>query len=214
MRYEALNTYRSEKQISVLALAHHQDDLLETRLMRLIRGTGLQGLGAMEVFKAPYLRPFLSTSKAELLKYVDSHNMDFVNDPTNADTIPLRNWIRQVWLPMLEAKQEGSSASMARSLATMAAEAGADDSWGDLLRLQNRPLELGLSRVFYATLTESQQRRLLAQYVYSLGKRDFSRSHIEEIQKRLDNSQKVLTFKVGGCLWDINAEQVKVLILE
>lgn len=212
-RYQVLEDCLRKNNLSVLALGHHRDDLLETRLMRLIRGTGLQGLKAMEILKGAHFRPLLENSKSELQAYVISCGLTFVEDPTNSSLDPFRNWIRQQWLPALEARQEGASASLARSLETIASEvAGGSGLEGNLLQSESK--EQGLSRAFYLTLSESQQRRLLAQYLYLLGKRDFSRSHLEEIQKRLDNSQKVITFKVGGCLWNINAEQIKVQILE
>ncbi|MNL30993.1 hypothetical protein D3C87_1527600 [compost metagenome] len=70
----------------------------------------------------------------------------------------------------------------------------------------------GISRAYYLTLNGHEQKRLLAQYLWALGRKDFSSAQLEEIQKRLDKTQKVITFKIGGCNWDINAQQIKVLI--
>ncbi len=211
-RYEALRGLMKDCGLDILATGHHRDDLLETRLIRLLRGTGAQGLQAMAVYKDQIFRPFLDVGKAELKSYLRSEKVRAFEDPSNKSTDPLRNWIREEWLVDLERRQKGAVATMARSLDTIAHDS-AVQSWGELLsagQVSTSDLTKGLSRCFYLTLTSLEQKRFLAQYLYSLGKRDFSQAHIEEIQKRLDNSQKVITFKVGGCEWSINAEQIMV----
>lgn len=207
LRYAEIERLKNMHGFQVVALGHHQDDLLETRLLRLVRGTGGQGLTAMKEWDGKLLRPFLSKSKAELEKYLQEEAQNFCEDPTNRHLDPLRNWMRQEWLPQLEARAVGSVSSLARSLETLAAEAQTRE---DLLAPEENYKTHGFRRSYYLTLTASEQKRLLAQYLFSLGKKDFSQAHLEEIQKRLDKSQKVITFQVGGCHWEINAEQIKV----
>ncbi|WP_413613454.1 tRNA lysidine(34) synthetase TilS [Bdellovibrio sp. HCB-110] len=209
LRYEALDRLMKEEKFNLLATGHHRDDLLETRLLRLVRGTGAQGLQAMHVLKDGIFRPFLDVTKKELKKYLREEKWRVLEDPTNASLDPLRNWIREEWLKVLDRRARGASAALARSLETIALEIE-NRPWGDLLSQNEAYKTQGLSRGFYLTLSPFEQKRLLAQYLFALGKRDFSQSHLEEIQKRLDKSQKVITFKVGGCHWEVNAEQVKV----
>lgn len=209
LRYEALQRLMKEEKIDILATGHHRDDLLETRLLRLIRGTGAQGFQAMHVLKDSVFRPFLDVSKKELKKYLRTEKIRIFEDPSNASLDPLRNWLREEWLKSLELKMRGASAALGRSLETIASELESRP-WGDLLSQNEAYKSQGLSRGFYLTLSPFEQKRLLAQYLFSLGKKDFSQAHLEEIQKRLDKSQKVITFKVGGCLWEVNAEQIKV----
>lgn len=209
LRYEALDKLMQQEGFTVLATGHHSDDLLETRLLRLIRGTGAQGMQAMHIYKAPLLRPFLEVGKAELKKYLRVEKIRAFEDPSNVSLDPLRNWIRQDWLKALEKKSRGVTRSLSRSLETIARDLESS-SWGELLRENEDFKSQGLSRAFYLTLTPLEQRRMLAQYLFALGKKDFTQAHLEEIQKRLDNSKKMITFKVGGCEWEINAEQIKV----
>ncbi|MEK2645433.1 tRNA lysidine(34) synthetase TilS [Bdellovibrio sp. BCCA] len=209
LRYEALDRLMKDEKFQILATGHHRDDLLETRLLRLIRGTGAQGFQAMHVFKDSVFRPFLEITKKELKKYLREEKLRIFEDPSNSKLDPLRNWIREEWLKELERRARGASAALARSLETIALEIE-NRPWGDLLSQNESYKTQGLSRGFYLTLSPFEQKRLLAQYLFALGKRDFSQSHLEEIQKRLDKSQKVITFKVGGCHWEVNAEQVKV----
>lgn len=209
LRYEALDKLMKQEGFTVLATGHHSDDLLETRLLRLIRGTGAQGMQAMHIYKAPLFRPFLEVGKSELKKYLRAEKIRAFEDPSNESLDPLRNWIRQDWLKALEKKSRGVTRSLSRSLETIARDLESS-SWGELLRQNEDFKSQGLSRAFYLTLTPHEQRRMLAQYLFALGKKDFTQAHLEEIQKRLDNSKKVITFKVGGCEWEINAEQIKV----
>ena len=209
LRYEALQRLMKEEAFDYLSTGHHRDDLLETRLMRLIRGTGAQGLQAMHVLKDQTFRPFLEVSKKELKKYLREEKVRIYEDPSNESLDPLRNWVREEWLKSLERRSRGSTSALARSLETIALEIESRP-WGDLLSQNEAYKTQGISRGFYLTLSPFEQKRLLAQYLFALGKRDFSQSHLEEIQKRLDKSQKVITFKVGGCHWEVNAEQDKV----
>ncbi|KYG64009.1 tRNA(Ile)-lysidine synthetase [Bdellovibrio bacteriovorus] len=206
-RFAAIESVKNQHNFAVVALGHHRDDLLETRMMRLIRGTGGQGLAAMREWDQGMFRPLLSRAKLELEAYVADENAPFLADPSNNDLDPLRNWLRKEWLPQLEVRSVGSVGVLARSLETIVDEIS---TRGDLLSSQEDFGSQGLQRSFYLTLTLSEQKRLLAQYLFALGKRDFSQSHIEEIQKRLDNSQKVITFQVAGLNWEINAQQIKV----
>lgn len=209
LRYEALERLKKEQGFEIVAAGHHRDDLLETRLMRLIRGTGAQGFTAMHVLRDGLFRPFLEISKRELKKYLREEKLRSFEDPSNESLDPLRNWVREDWLKALEKRSRGSTAALARSLETIAQEIESRP-WGDLLSQNEAYKSQGLQRAFYLTLSLFEQKRLLAQYLYSLGKKDFSQSHLEEIQKRLDKSQKVITFKVAGCQWEVNAEQIKV----
>ncbi len=131
-------------------------------------------------------------------------------DPTNDSLDPLRNWVREEWLKSLEKKVPGgASGALGRSLETLALRVGTT-RMGRSPESNEAYKSQGLSRGFYLTLNSFEQKKLLAQYLFSLGKRDFSQAHLEEIQKRLDKSQKMITFKVAGCHWEVNAQQIKV----
>jgi tRNA(Ile)-lysidine synthetase, N-terminal domain len=210
-RYAALQKLMRSEGFDVLALGHHRDDLLETRLLRLIRGTGGQGLQAMDFYKNRQFRPLLETSKKDLKKYLRSVKLRTFEDPSNESREPLRNWLREEWLVSLEKRQKGAVSALARSLELISHECAAEGNQ-DLLSANEAYKSQGLSRAYYLTLNTHEQKRLLAQYLWALNIRNFSSAQLEEVQKRLDKTQKVITFKISGCEWDINAEQIKVLI--
>ena len=78
-----------ERDISHIALGHTADDQAETFLMRLARGSGLQGLSAMDPVVAEdgvrWLRPLMHTRRAELRRYLKDHKITWIDDPTNED---------------------------------------------------------------------------------------------------------------------------------
>jgi tRNA(Ile)-lysidine synthase len=110
----------------VLALAHHRDDQAETFLLRALRGSGVDGLGAMRAWRAfgPgwMWRPLLDVSRAELLAYGQQHGLRWIDDPGNADPSFDRNFLRRRVLPLLRERWPQLDATFAAS-AHLAAEA-------------------------------------------------------------------------------------------
>ncbi len=94
------------KPAELLVTAHHLDDQIETLMLRMLRGSGLTGVAAMQA-KKPFhdshlIRPMLEFSRSELLSYAQSHQLHWVNDPSNTDNIFDRNYLRNKILPLLE----------------------------------------------------------------------------------------------------------------
>jgi tRNA(Ile)-lysidine synthase len=107
-RYDFLADAARQRGIGVIVTAHHADDQAETVLMRLLRGTGIDGLAAMEpISPVPghddlkLLRPLLAIPKADLSAYCVEHGIQPREDATNADTDYLRNRVRLEVLPAL-----------------------------------------------------------------------------------------------------------------
>ena len=86
---ECLAEYDGESRI---VTAHHRDDLLETVVMNLIRGTGWRGLAPMN--NSQIVRPLLNWSKVELAKYVLERNLSWIEDVTNYSARYFRNRVR------------------------------------------------------------------------------------------------------------------------
>lgn len=78
----------------VIVLAHHGDDLIETAVMNLIRGTGWRGLAPMSQMRI--IRPFLNLTKANIVCYAIENNLTWVEDSTNDSMAYFRNRIRCV----------------------------------------------------------------------------------------------------------------------
>ncbi len=200
-RKEALVQLKTNEEIIVTA--HHQQDLLETRLIRLIRGTGAQGIKSMAIFKSPWLKPLLSINSQQLKEYLSVNKQTWVEDPTNKDNRILRNWIRNVWLPKLDLKRKGAVETLARSLDIIAEN-----------RLENNlpgPEGNVLRQSFYLKCSRYEQLELLSKWFYNQGIKNYSRAHIEEIQKQLDQRRNNNTIKVGPVCLQVNAQQILLI---
>lgn len=87
---------------SVICVAHHADDNVETMLLNLIRGAGLHGLTGMQVEnELGILRPLLTSTRKEIEAYLAERGQAFIVDSTNADVHYRRNKIRHEVLPLL-----------------------------------------------------------------------------------------------------------------
>lgn len=87
-----------------IALGHHQDDSIETLLMNLMRGTGLNGLtGIVPRNEASHvIRPLLCLSRQQILDYLSDNDLTYITDSSNLENDTLRNQIRNQLLPLME----------------------------------------------------------------------------------------------------------------
>jgi len=105
LRYEWFCQVRKEQGCSFTLLAHHADDNIETLLMNLFRGTGLQGLLGMpqEDFGARFiLRPLLELRRSEIIEFARVNNLQWVEDSSNASSKYSRNFLRNEVLPAIK----------------------------------------------------------------------------------------------------------------
>src|SRR5580704_15906202 len=86
----------------VVALGHTRDDQAETFLLRLLRGAGPRGLAAMHPRNGAVVRPLLSCRRDELREHLAGHQVQFVEDESNADVTIPRNRVRAELLPFLQ----------------------------------------------------------------------------------------------------------------
>ncbi|MFH0754733.1 MAG: tRNA lysidine(34) synthetase TilS [Candidatus Omnitrophota bacterium] len=110
-----------------VVLAHTQDDLAETVLMRILRGTGLCGLRSIlpsrQMNNILFLRPLLNTKRTDLEKYLKAIKANHIDDPTNAEDIYLRNRIRHTLIPYI---QKNFSTAIKEKLAQLSINATID----------------------------------------------------------------------------------------
>ncbi len=102
IRYNVFSQIAAEDEIDRIALGHHADDQVETILFRLFRGTGPAGLAGVPRQRGKIIRPLLSFSKEEILKYLKKRHLKFREDSSNLDTRFSRNAIREDILPEIE----------------------------------------------------------------------------------------------------------------
>jgi tRNA(Ile)-lysidine synthase len=104
IRFRFFESVRERTHSDVIALAHHRDDQVETVLLRLLRGSGRQGLSAMRTKRDAIIRPFLFVSRADIRAYAQMENIPFREDGSNFETKYLRNRVRNELLPSIRSR--------------------------------------------------------------------------------------------------------------
>ncbi|MFO7922344.1 MAG: tRNA lysidine(34) synthetase TilS [Bacteroidales bacterium] len=102
LRYSWFNEIVSKENHSFIAIAHNKNDLAETFLINLLRGTGIRGLSGIKPVTGNIVRPLLFAGRDEIIKYAGEHNIPFREDSTNKETKYIRNSIRHNIIPQFE----------------------------------------------------------------------------------------------------------------
>ena len=123
IRYSAFEEYAKELGAAHIAVAHHQNDVAETLLMNLARGSGLRGAGAIRPVRGMIIRPLLDVSRREIEEYLERRGQLFCTDFTNLENDHTRNIIRNVILPEFEKNVNAGSAEHMFRAALSATEA-------------------------------------------------------------------------------------------
>lgn len=137
MRYNEFERIRKERELEVVAVAHHRDDSVETFLLNLIRGTGINGLKGIASHNRTVVRPFLEVNRQDILDYLHCLNQDYVTDSTNLQDEYMRNKIRLKILPMLRELNPSVSLGIAETAARLT----------DVSLIYNKEIEEGKRRV-------------------------------------------------------------------
>lgn len=101
LRYAWFDTLSRENGYTVVAVAHHADDSIETFFINLLRGTGLRGLTGISTHVGRIIRPLTFASRKEILEYAIAKHIPFREDSSNRSTKYLRNKIRLGLIPRI-----------------------------------------------------------------------------------------------------------------
>lgn len=100
VRYKFLDEIKSKHKADGIITAHHQDDLIETAIINVLRGTGPRGLVSMSS-NEKIIRPLLHVAKSQIVKYAKDNKITWRQDASNDDTKYLRNYVRLNLVPRL-----------------------------------------------------------------------------------------------------------------
>jgi tRNA(Ile)-lysidine synthase len=103
LRYHWFDELLEEENYDYILTAHHADDNLETFLINLSRGTGLEGLTGIPEQNDQVIRPLLNFSRIEIEAYAQDHKIEWREDSSNASDKYLRNKIRHDLVPLFKA---------------------------------------------------------------------------------------------------------------
>lgn len=169
LRYDAFRAAVAEGP-SVLALAHHADDAVETFLLHLMRGMGTKGWRSIAPRNGPFIRPLLDVRREALAAYAREHGIPFREDGSNRDTRYLRNAIRHTLMPLFEAMRPGAGEVMVRNMRIFremqsAAEARSDEVLRGVMPDAEGTLRIPVERI----LASGVPRSLLTHLLRDLG---------------------------------------------
>jgi len=195
LRYQFLEDAKEKLKCDVIALAHNLNDLVETMLHRIARGTGLLGLVAMKPKLGDKIRPFIYTPRSEIEEYANRKNLSFVEDETNYDLRYTRNYIRHAVIPTLKR----INPSLENALLQLHISSSLLEGHVERLMHRERVIKLGHRTVFSSKgLDEFELVEVLRRCVQEFGVQLEFR-HVQQLLKHAnDSSWKI---KLAEGLW-------------
>jgi tRNA(Ile)-lysidine synthase len=206
-RYDALRAIAEEVGAERLATAHTLDDQAETVLLRLLRGTGPDGLGGIPE-RSPdgfLVRPLLRVAREEILAYATAQGLSWREDRSNADPVFARARLRSQWLPGL---RDAFNPRLLRAIGDLAEAQRRDSEW--IAKLVDGEAErfltaedggLRIARSGWEALPEALARRLARLALRRTGAaRDVSRVHLERVVNALRFAREGSCIELPGGL--------------
>lgn len=185
-RYGALESIVKPK--TVLLTAHHEDDQSETVMMRILRGTGVEGLSGIRPLRqfgqGSLARPLLSVSKSDIQDYADTHKLTFCWDESNDDVKIRRNFFRHSVFPILKEHYPALNQTISRLASLSAVHAELLDGFMDEVL---RKIQIGnqLSMNALQNLPSVQQSSVLRYWLKSQNFQPPSLIQCQEILRQM-----------------------------
>ena len=187
LRYDWFEELRKETGATVIAVAHHRDDSVETFLLNLIRGTGINGLKGIQAKNRYIVRPLLETSREDILNYLDYLKQDYVTDSTNLQDEYLRNKIRLNLLPIMKEMNPSIMESIQETSQKLSEVANIyNQNRKENLKTSIQTTKEGDSLHIQTILEDSAPLSLLHEWLSPVG---FNPSQIKDIHQSLKKNQ-------------------------
>lgn len=186
-RYKFFRELKENFGAAYIVTAHHADDQVETVLMNIIRGCGIQGLGGMKEHDGDLWRPLLNLPKQALLDYCLHWKLQFIREPTNEDLNYRRNFLRAKVVPHLKQLNPNFLETMRGNVKIwQEISEHLESEAREFLRTnEQRPLKYDVTD--FVKLDEAQQKtilRCLFEQVHG-HKKDLAQDHLEQVLKVL-----------------------------
>lgn len=197
LRYEMFEEIKQKTKSNKIAIGHNLNDQAETILMRVMRGTGLQGLRGIEYIRDnEIIRPILNIERNEIEEYCDKYELNPRIDKTNLETIYTRNKIRLELIPYMK---DNFNPSVIESIVRMSNSLKSDSDYieheaqlkfKEVSNLSSDSVEINLQK--YVNLHNAIKVRVLRNGIkHILGDTNFvDQRHIEDVIE-LENENKI-----------------------
>jgi len=194
LRYNWFQEIIKKHSFDYVLTAHHADDNLETFLINLTRGSGLDGFTGIPKINGNIVRPLLAFSREEILAYAKTNTIDWREDASNATTKYIRNKIRHKVLPVLKEINPNLLETFAKTLENLQEskqiiEDKIADISSEVINSKNDVLKINIEKIIQLSNPKAYLYQLLKEYnftewndVYNLlsaqsGKQIFSKTH-------------------------------------
>lgn len=206
-----------------IALGHNLDDAIETFFLRLFTGAGLSGLKGIKLEEREvFIRPLLSTSRKQIIQFLENKGLDYREDSSNTSVRYTRNLLRHEIIPLISTKFDAPlSAMMKRTLELlrtdddfMKNEVAKIKSTVGFIKEKNSG-SISIDRVTFAALHLALQRRVLLSLLYEFEGVTVPRSnlysHVEQIIYFIQNGREGRSYSLNPEL-SIRLEDKAVMI--
>ena len=194
-RYTFLRKVAADHHAIGIITAHHQDDVIETSMINLLRGTGRSGLNSLKDTKE-LVRPLLSMAKKDLLQYAKANSLKWREDGTNESPKYLRNRIRQ----NVVNKMEDATRQKWLSILDHSAHHNSkiDQEIENLLRRGLHKNQLVLNRRWFIMLPHDIGREVVRSILLKAGAKELDRKTIERICVQIKTLPHGKTLQASG----------------
>jgi tRNA(Ile)-lysidine synthetase-like protein len=175
-RYMFLQQVRKAAGARAIIMAHHQDDVIETAIINLLRGTGRRGLSSLRE-RDGVSRPLLHVTKRQLRAYALARNLKWREDSTNQNEAYLRNYVRRRLLPRFTIAQRRQFLEYLASIVETNQQL--DVQIVNYLHIQ--PKHTVLNRKSFVHLPHKVALEVLASWLRQQGIRNFDRKALERL---------------------------------
>jgi tRNA(Ile)-lysidine synthase len=184
LRYQWFYELLDNLNCQYVLTAHHQDDLVETMLINLSRGTGIRGLTGIHPKKGRLVRPMLFVSREQVITYARAKKIPFREDSSNNELVHNRNLIRHQIIPLLEEVNSAFKVNAAKTAAVLKEteqvyQAKIDDEKLRLISHDGPTVKLDISYLKQSPFAKT----LLFEILHPLG---FNAGQVSEILQALD----------------------------
>jgi tRNA(Ile)-lysidine synthase len=188
LRYDFFEKIRKNYKANAIAVAHNLNDQAETVLMRVLRGTGLRGLGAIRFKNDKIIRPLLNIPRKEILAYLHKNNLIYRVDKSNLGLDFTRNKIRNKLFPYIE---KNFNPRVQKILFKFSESAAADYDfiarYAKEWLAANKTLQVSVILKLHPSILREVLRQAIEKHNPVL--RDIESAHIDEILKMLKSSK-------------------------
>ena len=205
--YDLLQRHEAQK----IVLGHHGDDQVETVLLKLIRGSGLQGLkGMLPIREGRVIRPLLGVWREEIRTFAAEKKIPFLLDSSNLKSDYLRNRIRLTLIPLMEREYQPNFKEILRRTSNILREEndylekGAEAAYQEIVRKEKDTLFFKLAE--YRSLHQAIQWRVMKKilervYDWGAGVEEGDWSEVDKIYQKLHQSSPSFLLELPHGAW-------------